>query len=291
MKNYLKLIEFAIFCNGERGYVCLESLVKNDFRPKAVVFEGDAVMPKQFCLEHGISTVDGERINSPDFIKKFRELDVEFALVIGFSQIFHVAILKELKGNFFNFHAGSLPQYRGGSPLHWQIINGREQIGVSVIRMGARIDDGNVVAEDSFNLLSGENIEDAHRYANAVFARLCVGLVRDIQTVGLAGIDEKKQDSREACYWHQRSEEDSELGSSGWSVDEIINLTRALGRPYSGARITLKGQILCVFGVERTTEKIKGRVGKAFYYLGDLILVCEDGAVVISDYIVLDMEN
>jgi len=27
-----------------------------------------------------------------------------------------------------NLHAGKLPQYRGGSPLNWQIINGEKNI-------------------------------------------------------------------------------------------------------------------------------------------------------------------
>ena len=37
---------------------------------------------------------------------------------------------------------GALPHYKGGSPLNWQIINGERKIGLSIIKINQKIDDG-----------------------------------------------------------------------------------------------------------------------------------------------------
>ena len=196
--------------------------------------------------------------------RKAQGTKVEFGLVVGFSTIFKEPLLAALDGNFYNFHAGKLPQYRGGSPLNWQIIHGKNSIGVSILRLGSGIDDGPIVSEGSFGLKEKENISDAHRKANDLFAKLGVELIENIKNVGLENLKEVVQDDDQACYWHQRSNEDSKLGSTGWFVNDVINLTRAINKPYGGVLHSMKGKSLRIFEVERCNQKISGRVERPF---------------------------
>ena len=46
-----------------------------------------------------------------------------------------------------NLHGGPLPSYRGGSPLNWQIINMKNSIGISIIKVDKGIDTGPILAE------------------------------------------------------------------------------------------------------------------------------------------------
>ena len=101
-----------------------------------------------FCRENHIDVLPDQPVNSTQFIEKLREQKVEFGLV-GFSTIFKEPLPAALDGNFYNFHAGKLPQYRGGSPLNWQIIHGKNSIGVALLRLGSGIDDGPIVSEGS----------------------------------------------------------------------------------------------------------------------------------------------
>ena len=54
-----------------------------------------------------------------------------------------------------NAHGGKLPQYRGGSPLNWQIINGEKYFGISVIKINKKIDQGNIITQKNLEFLKG----------------------------------------------------------------------------------------------------------------------------------------
>jgi formyl transferase-like protein len=46
-----------------------------------------------------------------------------------------------------NVHHGAVPEYRGGPPLFWELVDGRETAGFTIHRIDAGIDTGPVLAE------------------------------------------------------------------------------------------------------------------------------------------------
>ena len=44
-----------------------------------------------------------------------------------------------------NVHLAPLPRYRGRHPMHWALINGEREYGVTLHRMNARFDDGEIL--------------------------------------------------------------------------------------------------------------------------------------------------
>jgi hypothetical protein len=46
-----------------------------------------------------------------------------------------------------NVHHGAVPEYRGGPPVFWELLDGRETTGFTVHRMDAGVDTGPVLAE------------------------------------------------------------------------------------------------------------------------------------------------
>ena len=73
------------------------------------------------------------------------------------------------KYGLLNCHAGKLPEYRGGSPLNWQIINNEKYFGISVIKINKDIDKGDIVKEKKFKLYTKYTIKDLHKIANNNF--------------------------------------------------------------------------------------------------------------------------
>ena len=47
-----------------------------------------------------------------------------------------------------NVHHGAVPDYRGGPPVFWELLDGRETVGFTIHRIDAGIDTGPVLAED-----------------------------------------------------------------------------------------------------------------------------------------------
>lgn len=81
--------------------------------------------------------------------------------------------------NRWNFvvHASALPEGRGFSPVVWQILEGANEIPVTMIEMAAEADAGAIVAQNRFHLDGHElNAEVRHLLASAI-EDLCVEVV------------------------------------------------------------------------------------------------------------------
>ena len=131
--------------------------------------------------------------------------------------------MKITKFGFLNCHAGLLPQYRGGSPLNWQIINNEKKFGISVIKANSQIDRGNIICKKKFNLYKNLDINDLHNIANRNFPNLVVTAINKVIS-GYKGI---KQNEKLARYYPQRKPKDSKIELEHISYKKINLLFRA----------------------------------------------------------------
>lgn len=132
---------------------------------------------------------------------------------------------------FFGIHNGLLPQYRGGAPLVWAIINGEREVGSSLFRLEAGVDDGAIAHQVRINLTRRETVADATARIEAaweatfpaIWQRLCEG------TQPLA-----KQDISGTPQWPNRKPAD---GAIDWTLPaaRIHDFIRAQSAPYPGA--------------------------------------------------------
>ena len=76
--------------------------------------------------------------------------NAELIVMANYNKILPKEIFSKLKYGAINCHAGKLPQYRGSSPLNWQIINGEIEGGVSIIQVDEGIDTGGILAQSRF---------------------------------------------------------------------------------------------------------------------------------------------
>ena len=90
-------------------------------------------------------------------------------IIAGFPHILKQSIIDIPKFGCINLHAGPLPKYRGGSPLNWQIIKNEKKLGISIIKLNVKIDDGKILIKKFFLLKKNENILNAHKKANILF--------------------------------------------------------------------------------------------------------------------------
>jgi len=66
-----------------------------------------------------------------------------------------------------NLHHSLLPAYRGGNPLLWQVIDGVSEIGVSVHRLSAEPDEGDLFRQTSFARPTGVSKRTLASQANS----------------------------------------------------------------------------------------------------------------------------
>jgi methionyl-tRNA formyltransferase len=200
---------------------------------------------------------------------------IQVGVCVGWPQILKAHELALPIWGWINCHAGPVPEYRGGSPLNWQIINGASLIGVSVLKMTEGIDDGPVLAEQTFNLLPEEDISHAHAKANALFA----GMVPQVLERIALGEQPERRQIGPATYWHQRDDGDGKIDWH-WPAARVHNFVRALTRPYPGAWYRDR---IRVWKTSLDCPEIRGRPGHIFNLQGKRYAVCGDRALQILE--------
>ena len=129
----------------------------------------------KFCQEHKLHHI---RTKDPNTDPLLANLKPDLAVIAGFSQRLSGTLLESPRLTTLNLHAGKLPQYRGGSPLNWQLINDEKLAWCSVIEASERFDEGPVLMEQSIELNDQKTIADLHHEANSMFRDLTLEVVK-----------------------------------------------------------------------------------------------------------------
>ena len=111
---------------------------------------------KVFSEEHGLSVLQPPNLKDPALISQLRELAPDVMVVVAFRMLPKEVWSIPQKGTL-NLHASLLPKYRGAAPIHWAIINGEKQTGVTTFFINEQIDTGEIIAQKSLPIGLDEN--------------------------------------------------------------------------------------------------------------------------------------
>lgn len=148
---------------------------------------------KELALEHGLDIAQPERLrNNPDIAERIAALKPDLIVVAAYGQILPQEILDIPKYCCVNVHASLLPALRGASPMHAAIIEGLDESGVTIMRMDAGLDTGDMISKVSCDISRKDISEVTEILANAG-AKLLVDTLPSIED-GTA-VYEKQDDS------------------------------------------------------------------------------------------------
>ena len=144
----LKNIRISLFFNNYRGVKILNYLLKKKLNINRI-FLTKKLLNKKIINEIKKTKITFNLINNlkSKRIDKHLKYKTDLSIICGFPHIFNKKLINLCSYGMLNCHAGKLPQYRGGSPLNWQMINGEKYIGISVIKINKGIDTGDIVGE------------------------------------------------------------------------------------------------------------------------------------------------
>ena len=131
----------------------------------------------------------------------------------------------------YGLHASLLPDYSGGAPLVWAIINGEERTGITLFQLADGVDNGPIVGQAETEIRSDDTI--ATLYAR--IEELGVELLRScLPKLADGSVELRPQDESRRRLVPQRCPED---GLINWNspAARIHDFIRAQTRPYPGA--------------------------------------------------------
>ena len=247
-----------LFLNGNRGLELYKELVKHRINIVGIVSTN-----KNLVSDMLVPVVTLKNKNWTKITKFITSKKPDLGIVAGFSHILPNDILKIPRYGFWNLHAGSVPKYRGGSPLNWQLINGEVRAGLSILEMTSGIDDGPILSSTNFKIAHADTILDLHIRANKLFPLLLLPLLSNLPE----SLRKSKVQSRiGARYWHQRNERDGQIDWINSNSQQVYNFVRAISKPYPGAFGVITGRreirIWQVKIDENHVDGVPGRVVK-----------------------------
>lgn len=90
---------------------------------------------KEAALKHNLLVLQPEKISGSPEMEKVIDLAPDLIVTAAFGQFLPEKILKAPKLGAINVHASLLPKYRGGAPVHYSIIEGEKETGVTIMEM------------------------------------------------------------------------------------------------------------------------------------------------------------
>lgn len=99
---------------------------------------------KELAQRLGLPVLQPDRARSPDFLEQFRNLAPDLAVVVAYGQILPTSVITVPPLGCINAHASLLPHLRGAAPIQRAILGGDPETGVTVMRINARMDAGDV---------------------------------------------------------------------------------------------------------------------------------------------------
>lgn len=147
----------------------LEALIADpQYDVKAVVTQPDRPQGRQRMLTpspvkvaaqaHDLPVLQPEKMNGSDEMAQIVALAPDFIITAAFGQFLPTALLDAAQIAAVNTHASLLPKYRGGAPVHYAIMNGDTETGVSIMYMVKQMDAGDVIDVVKVPITAQDNV-------------------------------------------------------------------------------------------------------------------------------------
>ena len=182
---------------GAQSVATLKTLLEHDLLPEAVLIEEEGGDPSvsqlalpvigssnapglpEISAAHGVPASTVSRESLPRVLEALRP---DRVLVSCYPYRVPESLLCSVPSGWFNIHPSLLPDYRGPSPVFWQLRDGRDRIGVTLHRMSSELDLGPILAQRTFGLSDGSSMLSLSGQAGRVGALLYLDLDSDAAT-------------------------------------------------------------------------------------------------------------
>lgn len=223
------------------------------------------------ALKHDLKVFQPVSLKNGKGREILEEIKPDLVIVVAYGKLLPPDFLSYPKYGCINIHASILPKYRGASPIHWAVINGDKETGVTAMQMNEGLDTGDILFCKSMPIGENDTTE-------LMFEKLSVlGANVMLETIELAEKGELnpiKQDDSKATAVGLLSKE---LSPIDWndSAQNIHNKIRGL-YSWPCAQTKLSGKILKIHSSVLSQVKGNNKPGEVVGNSGKIVVCCGD---------------
>jgi methionyl-tRNA formyltransferase len=209
---------------------------------------------------------------TPDTLKENKEeyeylkqLDLDLVIVVAYGQIIPKEFLNLAKKGFINIHASLLPKWRGAAPIQRSIMNLEKETGISIMRIGEKLDTGPVCNSYRVEIKDSDNAEII---SNKLSILASEKIIENVNNIFEDKLTFKEQDDSKATYASKIEKSEGEIQWND-NAESIIGKINGL-YPSPGAFFIFKEERYKILKAELGTKI--GEIGEVM--TGDLEISC-----------------
>ncbi len=237
----------------------LEALIAEKYEVVAVVTQPDRPKGRKRELtpppvkvaaqKHNIPVLQPEKLREREAVQSVLDLKPDLIVTAAYGQILPEEILKAPRWGCINVHASLLPKYRGGAPIHWAIMNGEKETGVTIMYMVKALDAGDMIAQRAVPISENDHVGTMHDKLSRVGADLLKEVLPRLINNEIQAVP---QDESLATYAPNIRREDERMD---WSrtAEELACQVRGL-HPWPVAFTLWKGKPFKIWWAEPSKE-------------------------------------
>ena len=151
-------------CRG----VEIVGVVSQPSRPQGRGLTARETAVAQFANQQQLPLYQPLKASADDVVARFVELQIDVIVSAAYGQILSTEFLAVARRAVINIHPSYLPHLRGATPVVSAIVNGEQEIGVTICFTIKRLDAGNIIIQERHPLPADT---DHHIVTAAMFAR------------------------------------------------------------------------------------------------------------------------
>ena len=251
---------------------CLNAIINSNYNIKAVITAPDRAAGrgkkiiqseiKKYANNNNLKLLQPTNLKDENFVNKLKSINADVFVIVAFRMLPKIIWEIPKKGTI-NLHASLLPNLRGAAPIHWAIINGLEETGVTTFFINEKIDFGNIIEQCKLKINNNENTGQLYEKLKIEGSELLISTLKIIEKNNFNST--KQTNSKNLLLAPKLNKNNTRINWNN-SGKSIFNFIRGLSpHPTAWTKDEKSDKILKLFSVlfyktKNNTEKLTGTI-------------------------------
>ncbi len=190
---------------------------------------------KKYAVSQEIPVLQPKNLKGKNFLATLRTYKADLQVVVAFRMLPKLVWAMPPFGTI-NVHGSLLPAYRGAAPIHWAVINGEQETGVTTFFLKHAIDTGDLLLQKRLAIGPNESTGEVYQRLMALGAE---ALVESIDLIAQGKTQGTPQDDSKVSHAPKIYHDTAKMDWSA-SAKTCHDLVRGMN-PFPAAWTTMDG--------------------------------------------------
>lgn len=211
---------------------------------------------KKAAVASDLNVLQPEKLRTSEELETLINMDIDLLITAAYGQILPNSLLEAPRLGAINVHASLLPKLRGGAPIHYALIEGHKEAGVTIMYMAEKLDAGDMLSQSAIPIEEEDNVGTLFEKLSIVGADLLVETLPAILDGSIVAVP---QNEAEVTFARNISREQERIDWNK-SARAIFNHVRGMN-PFPSSFTTFEGGNWKIWEVVESFEETTAPAG------------------------------